>query len=393
MYRDSLAKTFIFLTTLTSWLGCSSYRVDRQKGKLYIGFWCHYRLIHFWLWFAAYLIIVLPTHLYILHIKGEIRLFNFTLMIEGGCYICCIILGVFAFKAKGQCQLMNGLFIFLPKFQEKYMAEYDFKKDDLQNSIIELFLIQTYGGCVVVGILAALDCAVRPFAPPYLLFNIDPQFVAWPWYVLTCGWYGSFAIGFSAGTGLFSYFAMMYFAYCLPIVGFELRLGQKFYKTSDFLRKDPQQLVIVWKSLEYLVKVMNVEGAFSVLYIQSGIIFCLLVAAVTLVYQWNMLSVVVRLMMAFVGLFSVLTFCVFLKLAGIQYKWSKQTIKSWRVEYFPKRIDWKYMERVKLASKPLSLGDGKRYTIQPMTVLKFLRSLSRNTFRALITYGKVMGYS
>lgn len=393
MYRNFLAETFILIITLTNWLGCSPFRVDRKKGQFYIHFWGHARVIHYCIWFAAYLFIVLPTHLYTLHSQGEIRRFNFTLIIEVGCYISCIVLGVFAFKAKGVCQLLNGLFRFLPDFQEKYMSDYDNKKDDLRNIIIEILTVGSYGGCLVIGCMAALDCAIRPFAAPYVLFNIDPHFVTWPCYIFASVWYGSFAIGFSSTVGIFSYFGVAYFAYILPIIGNETRMGQKSYKTSGFLRKDPLHLVVVWKSIQYLVKVMNIEAAFSLFYIESGIIAVSLVAAVTLVYQWNTLSLVVRLMMSFIGGFSVLIWCIVLKLAGLQYKWSEKTIDTWRVEYFPRKRDWKYMQRVKKASKPFSLGDGERYNIQPMTVLEFLSSLSRNTFTALITYGEVMGFS
>ncbi len=103
---------------------------------------------------------------------------------------------------------------------------------------------------------------------------------------------------------------------------------------------------------------MNLEGAFSILYILCGVIMAFLVAAVTLVYQWSTLKISVRVMMGLVEGFGVMFWCVILKLAGIQYKWSEKTIDSWRMEHFPRRIAWKYMERFKLACKPFSLGDG-----------------------------------
>lgn len=169
--------------------------------------------------------------------------------------------------------------------------------------------------------------------------------------------------------------------------------GSKNYKTSGFLRKDPYHLAVTWRTLQYLVKVPNLEGAFILLYAQVAIVGIFLVAAVSLVFEWDNASVVVRLLLGFMAGFSVLFWCIILTLGGLQYKWSEETINSWRIECWKRKQVWKYMERFKLAVRPFSLGDGKRYYIQPLTVLKFLKSVSRNAFRALITYADVMGYT
>lgn len=63
--------------------------------------------------------------------------------------------------------------------------------------------------------------------------------------------------------------------------------------------------------------------------------------------------------MSFAGALGVVIFCVILKLTGIQYKWSKETLNFGKAEQFPRRMDWKYIESVKMASQPFSLGDGK----------------------------------
>lgn len=393
MYTDSIARTFLRLATFTNWLGCSPYRVDRVLGKIYIHFWSHFRTIHVWSWFTAYAIIVLPTHLYILHTTGQTRRFNFTLIILGGCCMCSILLGVLTFKTLGVLQIVNAVFKFLPDFKDKYLSDYDYQKDNFRNKLLEIFLLLVYVSITVLGVGGAIDSCIRPFAAPYLLFNIDPHFVTWPWYIITCGWYGSFGIGFTSVLGLLAYTGILYFAYSLPIIRQELRTGQKTYKTSDFLRKDPHHLIITWRTMQYITRLINIELGFCLLYIQGTIKSMLLVCAVTLVYQWNSSGILIRGLMMFGGIFGALIWCVVLTLAGFQYSWSKETIESWKREYWLRKEDWRYIERFKMSCRPLSVGDGKRYHIQPVTMLRFLNGLSKNTFTALITYGDFMGYT
>lgn len=89
---------------------------------------------------------------------------------------------------------------------------------------------------------------------------------------------------------------------------------------------------MVWKILQHIVKVINLEAMFFLLYIQVGLIFSFLVVAVILVYQWKTLSIVLRTLMSFAGALGVVIFCVILKLNGIQYKWSKETLNFGKAE-------------------------------------------------------------
>lgn len=45
-----------------------------------------------------------------------------------GCYGVSVYLGLLAFKTTGVCQLINGLFKYLPHFKNKYMSKYNFEK-------------------------------------------------------------------------------------------------------------------------------------------------------------------------------------------------------------------------------------------------------------------------
>lgn len=99
----------------------------------------------------------------------------------------------------------------------------------------------------------------------------------------------------------------------------------------------------------------------------------------------------VQLFMAFTSTLAVVGWSLFLALAGFQYSMSKETIRSWKREYWLSKRDWLYTAKFNKSCKPFWIGDGRRYVIKPITVLVFLRKISRNTFRALCTVGKSIG--
>lgn len=304
-----------------------------------------------------------------------------------------IITGTLSLRAKGWCQILNGLFKFIPDFANKFLTNYDYSKDRKENRIVEAAMVMGYGVVALVGYLAAIDCFWHPYRSTYLLFNINPQLVSWLTYFVACGWYGSFAISFASALGMIACGALFMFYYTLQIIRRELRMGLKAYKTNAILRTDPQNLVIVWRSIEVLTKVLNVEVCFALLYMQACIIGVSLFATVTLVYRWSRIDPFLRIFMMFCATMGPMAWCIFLILAGLEYKWGMDTLATWSPQYWARRVDSKYIMRQRWATKPFSLGDGKRYCIRPITVLTFLRSLSRNTFRALITYADVMGYA
>lgn len=388
-----MIKIFLFTVKYTNLLGSSPLRVDHRRGKLYVHFWSHFRTFHLWAWFTAYSIIVLPTNCYVLHITDQKRKLNFTIIVTIACLMCSIITGTLTFRPKGWCQIFNCLFKFIPDFGTKYRSCQDNKLDGLENRLLEAAMVTIYSVTALVGYLAAIDCLLRPYRSTYLLFNISPRLVSWPLYFIACGWYGSFAIAFTSVLGMIGSTAVFMFFYTMQILGRELRMGLKTYKTDAILRKNPQNLITVWRSIEVLTKLLNVEVCYALLYMQTCVVGISLFTTVTLVYQWSQTDLFLRLILMFCGTMAPVGWCIFLILAGLQYKWGLETLSTWKPDYWQKPIDLKYMKRQRWATRPFSLGDGKRYFIRPISILTFLRSLSRNTFRALITYGDVMGYT
>lgn len=391
MFSDFVVKVFVFIVQSSNILGASPLRVDRAHGRFYVHFWSHIRAVHFWMCVVAYVIIILPTHLYILYITGQTRKINFMVVIILCGYVCVIVCGILTFGAHGWCAIINSLFKSLEKFEAKYLSDFD--RDKNGNKISDKALLLVYVSIASMGYFNAIDCFCRPYASTYFLFGLDKRFVSWSLYILACGMYSSTAIAFTSACAMITCVIYILFVYNLPILGQELRIGRKFYKTNNVLRSNPVNLIIAWNSIELLIKICNVEVAFALLCMQIAIVCLVLFATSTLVYHWNMLDITTRVFLLFVSSIAVVCWSIFLMLAGLQYKWGRDTIASWRPECWPDKRNSAFIRKQRNAIRPFSLGYGKRYCIKPISVLAFLRSVSRNTFRALITYGKVLDLS
>lgn len=390
MFTANMANIFVFLNRIANIIGSSPFRINSKGGKVVIHLPSHFRVIHFSVWMHVYGSIVLPTHLYILYTTGDYRKCNFVILVTHFCFVCDLFCGVFAFKTLGVCQFLNGMFKFLQDFEAKYMTTKKTRGELRHLKFGELFLSVVVFLCLTVGVMAALDCCIRPHASVYLLFNVSPRITPWWAYLIACGWYSSFAIGFTATMGVFAYIGVMFFVFSVILIRSEFRWGCQQYKSKASLRKNLSELVTNWHALEILMKVVNTEVMFCVLFFQSILRNVVVFASCTLLYHWSSLGNLLRGMLIFVSLAGPGVWCIFLILGGLLFQASEITIASWHPELCYRRKERQILERSRKACKPFSLGDGKRYFIQPNSFPKFIYSLSKSTFRSLITYGNVL---
>lgn len=269
MFTNRMLSMFVALLRLGNVLGCTPFRLDRKRGKLYVNFWSHFRVIHFSIWFAAYAVIALPTNLYYLYTIGSTRQMNFVIIVITGCIGCNLFAGIFAYRSKGVCQFLNGMLKFLDSFDKNYLQKITNKKDQLLMNMFEAFTLATPTICVLGGILGTFDLCLRPHAATYLLFNIKPEITTWWAYLIACSWYSAFEFGFCTLLGTFAYVGVMFFGFAIMLIRNEFRFGRWKYRSSKSLRENPSELFVNWRALELLMKVLNTEVMFCVLGFQA----------------------------------------------------------------------------------------------------------------------------
>lgn len=387
MFTKEIANRIIFMLSWLNRIGTFPLKFNLTRGHLFVDFRCHFRTIYIWIWATCYCIIVLPTHMYTLYQRRQFEQLSYTLLLWLGGLTATTLLRVFALKALGLCQLFNASFKFLETFSEKFMRDYKLtKNEEVKYWIFEKCIFACFCICSLIGALIGLDFFLHPQAPPYPLFEVDPRFLSWPVLLISGIWFSSIATGLTATFGFVVYGLAVYFAGILVIIKNEVRLGKQHYKSSNILRIHPFTLMTTWRSIEIIVIMINNELTYNFLiYIQGGLTTCIVFSMVTLTFHWKSSGTIVRLMMITFGLASMLGYSAVLQLAGLKYKWSEQTIRSWKRQYFLGK-DWLYVKKFKLSCRPLCIGDGRRYVVRPKTILLFFRSVTSCTFKTLLTY-------
>ncbi len=392
MYTDPIVKAFLAMVTFGNWLGSIPYHYDNVKEKLYIHFWSHFRLIHFWSWVTAYVAVTLPTHLYQLYTAQKFKKFNYILVLLIYGIICFVMLGVLSFNTMSICQFVNGFWKFLPYFENKlFKTRTRNKRKRTIDLLAEMASMLLCGGCILCAAIAGIHSFVRPQEPTYLLFGIRRVFMSWPLILVASGWFTNYVFGCACVFYLFCLHWILYFVYFMPIIRYELRKGLPTYKTRLALRLDPYLLVTTWKSIEIMMKSVNIEIGFILAYLEVLFELSTIIAIVSLVYQWELYGIFIRAVMCIFIFVGTVVWPIALTLAGIHYKWTKDTLNSWKPKYWWKRSEQEYMEKIKKSCAPFSLGNGGGYFITPLSTPNYLIKLGINCATVLITYGKLMG--
>jgi hypothetical protein len=160
----------------------------------------------------------------------------------------------------------------------------------------------------------------------------------------------------------------------------EFRPNQSRYRTINALRK-PMNLVLEYRMVEILHKLgMSTFGS-------------LLLPFHILMGQFILFSNVSALRGGkdFDFNFIILSFyaqaawfCV-LEFGGRFHKNSTKTVKSWKYFNFKTKAEAKYMSKFRKACVPLCLEAKGVFSVKRLSVLKFIRSVVRGTFRAVLT--------
>ncbi|CAL8072500.1 unnamed protein product [Orchesella dallaii] len=393
MLNPVFIKILRMLVTVGSFFGFLPFKLDNERGKLRVDLRSRAKSIHSAMWLVAYSWLVLPTHTYELYRMQNLHKLSYTVVIMLCATMGIILDGLLTINSEGVCQFLNAFYKLLESFPEKYMPNYDYTREKLRMKLTEAAFIISTALCVWLGFMVAIHSWLEPSAPAYMLFMIPKESLTLPVYIIASTWFSIYAVNVTVVLATIPLHGLCYFIYVLPILHTELRLGlsPSKYKAIGILR-EPNQLVVNYKMLQIFVKMVNNE--FGILFVVLQLLFIqiILFCNVTLMFQWQDLKINTKILLTFIAGFATCGWATFLFVAGIQYGYSEAATESWKLEYWSTRTERLYMERVKWSLRPFSFGDGKRFIIKPVTVLKYIDSVSINTFRSLITYGNVLGY-
>ncbi len=178
----------------------------------------------------------------------------------------------------------------------------------------------------------------------------------------------------------------MYIQFVIPIQAKEFRVSAHHIRGQRAIQilRTATHLPSMYRCMEYLTNVQNDVLSPGLIPIQTVILYLVLFCNTMLIQHWNRLNITLRIAFIVVTITGVCMWSLTLRTMGMLHVWNKKTLGSWKKHDWGKRKDTIYMKKFAKSCRPLSIEYKKYYLVRPKSVLKFLRGVSRGTFRALL---------
>lgn len=263
------------------------------------------------------------------------------------------------------------------------------------NWLLDTMIVSFWLGCIACGILIAGHYVFFPYWPCYFTALLPPEnrhfailtlYGIQYFYMLQCIW----AIINIQGT-----FILTYGWYIFQISHEYFCFNNEISAKSQLKRWQRQKTIAGFRTIEEFPRRYR---QFQILHVNFEQIFCKLImpleAVITflaifcnfsLIHHKNRLSPsnLAILLIWTVGVtgfwLTALSFC------GIMYKKSAKTLVTIRKKHWGSRHLNLCMKKFVRSCHPISYGSGRMYVIRMLSTFKFIRHVSRGTFKALLT--------
>lgn len=316
---------------------------------------------------------------------GSIKLDEFNLNVT------CSLMGLFSMEifitsiyfCDELISFLNSVFIFLRHVNRIYMPYYD-PNQEFRSKLFEAVVVSIIGSILGMGALSSIYFFLLPLSP-CLIGSILPSSTFAPFrlfmlYVFPQ--YLTISMISSAFQLLLSPIIMGLFV--VPFVLTELRMDQKVYVSRCQLRR-PSNIILVYRSAQILlIKFLNILK-YLLVPTQTIITNITLFSSVMLIKQGDRMSKASKAMLGSWGIVCAVGWTLLLMNGGYMHLYGNKLLDSWKCYQWQTRKDKAIMSKFRRSCKPLMIHFGRTYVIRQLSVLKFIRSISRGIFRALLT--------
>lgn len=175
-----------------------------------------------------------------------------------------------------------------------------------------------------------------------------------------------------------------YGVYFVPFVIIHLHMGRSKYSSISALRKPPT-LLNAYRSVQvFQQQVNNLIGIF-IMPTQVMISQIVIVSCYTMIRQAGLMKPSTIYML---GCWAGATFGFWafqLLIGGYLHFYGSKVLNSWKYHRWENKAEKKLMGKFRKSCKPVCLSYKTVYIIKRLTVLRFIRSISRGILRALLT--------
>ncbi|CAL8132165.1 unnamed protein product [Orchesella dallaii] len=369
-----------------SLIGATPFRFNRKQKKfVFSKFSYRFFKLNF------LLLIIMQGFMYIqtirFHTAGLSNHFNLSYAFNIGSGIILITMLVPALFPHELLTAMNGFMIYFNRIYNIYMPDYD-PETATSSKLLEFLMVSVISNMMGTSLLLSLVFIIFPQVPVCFGNVIPPEFFTLPVRIVHTLYYVQMSTVIYANFAAVAAMIITYMFLMVPFMVNEFRMkGVKKYRTVGGFRT-ARNIMLEYRSIQILhLTFMNVIGNVLVPFhfvIMKLVLFC---NVVVILYHNEMYPAVA----AMLGIWSILCtvfWCVTLALGGYVFSKSLETTRSWKNWKWKSRFDGVIMTKFRKSCKPFMINYGNMYVIKRRSILKFMKGLTRGTFRVLLAIKK-----
>ncbi len=317
--------------------------------------------------------------------SGELDSFNLNVI--------CTLMGLFSLEyllvsihfSDEIISVTNTILLFLRKMNRLYMPHYNPNKE-LYSKLFDVTIVLLFGALAGMGGLSSIYFYLFPFSPclfgsaipsttfaPFRLFML----YIFPHYLTVVMVFSPPAIMLPV---------ILFGLIVVPFLIKELTLDRKSYLSSRQLRT-PSNIILVYRSSHILISKILVVLEYMIVPTQTIVTNVTLFSSVMLIKHGDKMSMASKGMLGSWSVVAAVGWTLALWVPGYMHYFGKKLLNSWKYHKWTTRGDKAVMSKFRKSCKPFMIHFGKVYAIRRLSVLKFIRSISRGIFRTLMTVG------
>lgn len=170
----------------------------------------------------------------------------------------------------------------------------------------------------------------------------------------------------------------------MPFLLKQLRTDRKEYKTRSNLR-NALHLIKIYRSAQILQIKVNKVLEYCIVPTQALVLDLILFASVMLIKFGSKLSPASKCMLTSWAILGAVAWAAALIVGGHMHWYGIKVLKSWKYTKWSRNYHRLLMSKFRKSCRPLTISYGKTYVIRRLSVLKFIRGISKGIMRTLLT--------
>lgn len=240
-------------------------------------------------------------------------------------------------------------------------------------------------GLIILGTIYIFPHA--PMFPGYYVPETAPSFVKL-WICYLVPFYSFAVVGLYTGGYIVLLIGVLLINYLLILREFQLDLKPKSrYVITPQFRK-PRNIMLGYRVTQVMHQLTMYVVCHILVSTQSITTNLFVVSMYTLIRDGDRMNLFTKVNLFMWGSATAVYWCFILHFGGYVYLQGGNILKSWKRHDWGNRYHNRLMGKFRRSCRPLTISYQKMFTMRKLTMLRFVRGLTRGIFRMLLALGK-----